>query len=130
MAFSTHVRLTGPDGGDRTIVIDDGRVSIKGGVPRPPAATVILTTDTFRRLLAGASDLTTAQLTGALRAEGEPAAIMVLGAILAGLSAASARPGWPGKVARRMVAWFSHGPPPSRPPLPAAPSTPAQGANP
>jgi UDP-glucose 4-epimerase len=132
MGFSTHLRLTGPDGGDRTIVIDQGRVSILRGVPRPPAATVTLTTDTFRRLLTGESDLTTAQLVGELRVEGEPAASMVLGAIFAGFRAAGARPGWRGKVARRMAAWFSHRPPAPRlpPGRPTAEPTPAQGANP
>jgi nucleoside-diphosphate-sugar epimerase/putative sterol carrier protein len=123
VGFSTHLRITGPDGGDRTIVVDQGHLSIQGGVPRPPAATVTLTSETFRRLLAGEGDVTTAQMVGELRAEGEPAAAMLLAAIFAGFRAAGAVPGWRGRVARRLAAWFSRARPPTSP-------APAQEANP
>lgn len=105
-----HLRLTSKDGGDFAIAIDQGRVAIERGIPRPPNATVTLTTETFRQLLAGQTDVTTAQLVGAVRLEGEPAAAMVLDAIFTGLRAAGARSGWRGMVARRLAAWCSHTP--------------------
>ena len=117
VGFSTHLRITGPDGGDRTIVVDQGRLAIRRGVPRPPAATATFTTQTFRRLLTGESDVTTAQMLGELRVEGEPAAFMLLAAIFAGFRAAGTVPGWRGKMMRRLTAWFSRArPPTSRPP--------------
>ncbi|HET6284862.1 MAG TPA: NAD-dependent epimerase/dehydratase family protein [Polyangia bacterium] len=126
IGFTTHLRITGPEGGDRTIVVDRGRLSIRRGVPRPPAATVTLTTQTFRRLLTGDGDVTTAQFVGDLRVEGEPAASMLLAAIFAGFRAAGTVPGWRGKVMRRLAAWFSHARPLTPPPAP----TPAREANP
>jgi UDP-glucose 4-epimerase len=103
-----HLRLTSPDGGDVTIALDQGSIAIRRGVPRPPSATVTLTTETFRQLLAGHTDVTTAQLVGSVRLEGEPAAAMVLDAIFTGLRAAGKRSGWRGMVARRLATWCSN----------------------
>jgi UDP-glucose 4-epimerase len=108
ITLKIHLRLTGADGGDLTIALDQGRVAVHRGVPRPPNATVTLTTETFRQLLSGATDVTTGQLVGGVRLEGEPAAAMVLDAIFTGLRAAGARSGWRGMVARRLAAWCSH----------------------
>src|SRR5206468_3021021 len=50
--LNIHLRLTGRDGGDLAILLDQGSVAIRRGLPRPPNATVTLATETFRHLLA------------------------------------------------------------------------------
>jgi putative sterol carrier protein len=105
-----HVRLTGPDGGDLAIKFELGRVTVSRGVPRPPNAALTLPTSTLRKLLAGQADVTSAQMMGQIRLDGDPTAVMVLGGIVAGFRAAGAEPGWRGSFARRLTAWFSHTP--------------------
>ncbi len=115
-----HLRLTGPDGGDLTIAFEQGRIAVRRGVPRPPDAALILATSTLRKLLAGEADVTSAQMVGQIRLEGDPTAVMVLGGIVAAFRAAGAQPGWRGSVARRLTSWFSH--------TPARAAAPAQGS--
>ncbi len=103
-----HLRLTGPDGGDFTIVLREGRVSFRRGIPRPPGSALTLSTAMFRRLLAGQADLTTAQMVGQVLLEGDPTATMVLGTVFTTFRAKGAEPGWRGAVARRLAAWFAH----------------------
>ncbi|HEY3595058.1 MAG TPA: SCP2 sterol-binding domain-containing protein, partial [Polyangiaceae bacterium] len=106
--LAVHVRLTGADGGDLGLIFAQGRVSVRRGIPRPPGAALILSTDTLRRLLAGRAEMTTAQMTGQLRLEGDPTAAMVLGGIITAFRAAGAATGIRGKLARRAATWFSH----------------------
>ena len=103
-----HLRLTGPDGGDLAIKFELGRITVGRGVPRPPHAALTLTTTTLRKLLAGQADVTSAQMVGQVRLEGDPTAVMVLGGIVASFRAAGAEPGWRGSFARRLTAWLSH----------------------
>ncbi len=110
-----HLRLTGPDGGDLTITFERGRVSVRRGVPRPPDATLVLATSTLRRLLAGQADVTSAQMMGQVRLDGDPTAVMVLGGIVTAFRAAGDEPGFRGAVARRLTAWFSNGAAEARP---------------
>jgi UDP-glucose 4-epimerase len=105
-----HLRLTGPDGGDLTIKFELGRVTVTRGVPRPPGAALTLSTTTLRKLLAGQADVTSAQMMGQVRLEGDPTAVMVLGGIVAGFRAAGSEPGWRGSFARRFTSWLSHTP--------------------
>jgi nucleoside-diphosphate-sugar epimerase len=105
-----HLRLTGPDGGDLALRFEKGRITVKRGVPRPPDAALTLSMSTLRKLLAGEADVTSAQMLGFVRLEGDPTAMMVLGAIVTGFRAAGAEPGWRGSVARRLTAWLSHAP--------------------
>jgi UDP-glucose 4-epimerase len=105
-----HLRLTGPDGGDLTIALERGRIGVRRGVPRPPQAALTLATTTFRKLLAGEADVTTAQMVGQVRLEGDPTAVMVLGSVVAGFRAAGQEPGWRGSAARRLGSWISHAP--------------------
>jgi UDP-glucose 4-epimerase len=105
-----HLRLTGPDGGDLALKFELGRISVARGVPRPPGAALTLTTSTLRKLLAGQADVTSAQMMGLIRLEGDPTAVMVLGGIVASFRAAGNEPGWRGSFARRLTAWLSHTP--------------------
>jgi UDP-glucose 4-epimerase len=105
-----HLRLTGPDGGDLTIKFELGRITVGRGVPRPPNAALTLSTSTLRRLLAGQADVTSAQMMGQIRLEGDPTAVMVLGGIVTGFRAAGNEPGWRGSFARRLTAWLSNTP--------------------
>jgi len=84
-------------------------------VPRPPDATLVLATSTLRRLLAGQADVTSAQMMGQVRLDGDPTAVMVLGGIVTAFRAAGDEPGFRGAVARRLTAWFSNGAAEARP---------------
>jgi nucleoside-diphosphate-sugar epimerase/putative sterol carrier protein len=106
--LSIHLRLTGADGGDLTVIFEQGRISVLRGVPRPPGAALTLSTRTLRRMLGGTADVTMAQMTGEMRVEGDPTAVMVLAGIVTGFRAAGAAPGLRGALARRAGAWFSH----------------------
>ena len=121
MSLLLHVRLTGRDGGDLAITFERGRISVRRGVPRPPNAALTLTTATLRRLLAGQTDVTSAQMLGQVRLEGDPTGVMLLGGIVTSFRAAGTQPGFRGALARRLTAWFSH--------LPASAAA-AEGSNP
>jgi hypothetical protein len=103
-----HLRLTGPDGGDLALKFELGRITVTRGVPRPPGAALTLATSTLRKLFAGQADVTSAQMMGLVRLDGDPTAVMVLGAIVAGFRAAGNEPGLRGSFARRLTAWLSH----------------------
>jgi putative sterol carrier protein len=103
-----HLRLTGRDGGDFAITFERGRVAVRRGIPRPPEGALTMTVATLRRLLAGEADVTTAQMIGEVRLEGDPTATMVLGGIIAGFRAAGTQSGWRGSLARRFTGWLSH----------------------
>jgi UDP-glucose 4-epimerase len=105
-----HLRLTGPDGGDLGLAFELGRIRVTRGVPRPPGAALTLATSTFRKLVAGQADVTSAQMMGLVRLEGDPTAVMVLGGIVTSFRAAGNEPGWRGSFARRLTAWLSHTP--------------------
>src|SRR5262249_12563926 len=68
-----HLDLTGPNGGDLGLVLDEGRLSVSTRPPRPPTSVVRLPASTLRRLLARRADLRTLPLTRQRHAQGEPA---------------------------------------------------------
>jgi UDP-glucose 4-epimerase len=78
-----HLALTGPGGGDVAIHVHEGRVRLWRGVPRPPGAIVTIAAATFLDLLRGRADLSICQMTGRIRTEGDPLAVMVVGAMVA-----------------------------------------------
>ncbi len=92
-----HLALLGPHGGDVGLLLERGRLRV-GPPPRPPEATVTLRAEALFDLLGGRLDLNTAQMTGKLRVEGEPTAIMLLGGIVGTLRAASQASGVRGRV--------------------------------
>jgi nucleoside-diphosphate-sugar epimerase len=112
-AISTliHLQLTGPGGGDLTLRLDDGRLDLTLGAPRPPRAVVTLRATTMLELLAGRLDLGTAQMTGKVRFEGEPVASMVLGGMVSTWRSAGEARGLPGRAARLFQRALSPRPP-------------------
>ena len=93
-----HLALLGPHGGDVGLVLERGHLRL-GPPPRPPDAILSIRAEAFLDLLGGRLDLNTAQMTGKLRVEGEPTAIMVLGGIVGTLRAATSVLGPRGRVA-------------------------------
>src|SRR5262249_3444633 len=59
-----HLQLTGTGGGDFALLLDEGRLRIARQAPRPPSAVITMRARTMLELLAGQTDVTTAQLTG------------------------------------------------------------------
>lgn len=78
----SHLWLTGPGGGDRTIQIRNGRIRIVPGVPRRPVSVAIMKTSHFFDLLAGRTDFSVAQVTGRLKTEGDPTATFMVGGMV------------------------------------------------
>jgi nucleoside-diphosphate-sugar epimerase len=97
-----HMCLTGRGGGDWSLRVSAGRLSVRSGVPRPPTSTVTLAASTFLDMLSGRTSAATAQLTGKIRVEGEPIANMVLVGMITRFLALADAPGAVGWVARRM----------------------------
>jgi nucleoside-diphosphate-sugar epimerase/putative sterol carrier protein len=104
-----HLQLTGRGGGDFAVVMDRGRVSVAPGIPRPPTSVVTLKASTFLELLAGTTDLTTCQLTGRMRVEGEGLQGMFLGGMVGIFRATTERKGAVGFATRKLRDWFKQG---------------------
>ncbi len=105
-----HLALTGSGGGDFTMRIERGRVSIRPGVPRPPTSALAMPASLFFDLLAGRSDAYTAQVTGKIKITGDPIAGMVLGGMIGQFRAARSRPGVAGLAARGFYRWITGAP--------------------
>jgi UDP-glucose 4-epimerase len=103
-----HLRLTGKGGGDFGILVEEGRMSVLFAPPRPPTSIVTLPAAVFLDLLAGKTQVVTANMTGKIRAEGEPsAALIMLGGMVEAFRTQSRASG-PGAVAARaMLKWFA-----------------------
>jgi UDP-glucose 4-epimerase len=80
--LTIHLCLTGPGGGDVTIRVEDGRLRLWRGLPRPPGAIVTILAATFLDFLRGRADPSTASMTGRIRTEGDPLAGMIVGALI------------------------------------------------
>ncbi len=98
-----HLALDGVNGGDLGLFIQQGRLTIKNEIPRPPASTVRLSADTFIDLLAGNADFASAQFMGKINTEGEPTGGMVVNAIINGFRANLQQPGLPGILSRSVA---------------------------
>jgi nucleoside-diphosphate-sugar epimerase/putative sterol carrier protein len=109
MTLSVHLEFTGPGGGDFALYVDRGRPRLERGVPRPPDTAVSLSARTFLDLLAGKTDVATAQFSGRVRTRGEPSGGYVLGAMVTMFRNATRAPGRRGWVARRVAGWFERG---------------------
>jgi len=106
MNLTIHLALTGPGGGERTLRLVNGRLDITRGAPRPPDSTLTLRAQTLLDVLAGRTDFGTLQLTGALRVEGDPAAQMMLGAIVTGFKTQARARGLRGQLTRAFGRWL------------------------
>jgi UDP-glucose 4-epimerase len=77
-----HLELTGRSGGDFALSIEEGRLSIRRGVPRAPDSAVSLDASVFLDLLAGRRDFAGSELVGKIRSEGSPVGSSVLAALI------------------------------------------------
>jgi UDP-glucose 4-epimerase len=104
-----HLDITGPRGGDYTLALDEGALSVRRGIPRPPDAVVTVSAETFLGMLAGTVNPNTASMTGKLRVRGEPIATLVMTGLVRGFRMATEQAGVGGKVARGISRWFQRG---------------------
>jgi nucleoside-diphosphate-sugar epimerase/putative sterol carrier protein len=77
-----QLELTGAGGGDIAVCVDQGRLRIRRGRLPSPGSLLALRAETFLDLFAGRRDPFEAQLTGKILVEGDPVAMMVLGAMV------------------------------------------------
>jgi UDP-glucose 4-epimerase len=105
-----HIRLTGPGGGDFGVLMEEGRMSVLFGSPRPPTSIVTLPAGVFLEVMAGKTQVVVANMTGKIRVEGEPSAALLLLGTMAESMRAQSRASGPGAVAARaMLKWFARG---------------------
>lgn len=107
--LTLHLELTGRDGGDITLHIEQGVPTITLGVPRPTDATIALSTRTFLNLLTGEENMATAQFTGKVRLRGEPAGNMILATMITRFRRATEAEGLVAWPAQKLSAWFAKG---------------------
>ncbi len=104
-----HLFLTGPGGGDFTLLAADGRLRIREGVPRPPKSSATLAAGLWRDLVLGKTTFSTALMTGKVRLEGDPSAGFLIPGILARVRQESAAKGFSGRVMRSRVRRLTKG---------------------
>ena len=109
ITLTVHLDVTGPGGGDYALRLEEGRLSVKAGIPRPPDSTVTLGAETLLDLLSGKAEVSTASMTGQIRVRGEPLAGLVIGGIVAGFRRATETKGTSGRIAKRLSGWFGEG---------------------
>jgi putative sterol carrier protein len=109
MNLTVHLDVSGPHGGDYTLSLHEGLLTVKPGIPRPPDSTVTMSSETLLELLSGKTEPSTASMVGKIRVRGEPIAGLVVSGIVAGFRRATAAPGAQGRIARRLSGWFSEG---------------------
>jgi UDP-glucose 4-epimerase len=107
MNARVQLRLTGRDGGDIALCVDEGRLAVSREVLRPPTATVTMRAATFRELIAGTRDFNTAQMTGKVRVDGEALAALVVPAMVGTLRARAEASGAAGVVPRALKRWLA-----------------------
>jgi nucleoside-diphosphate-sugar epimerase/putative sterol carrier protein len=111
-----HLDLSGPRGGDFALRVRRGQARIRRGVPRPPTTVVKLSAATLLDVLAGSTDMTTAQLTGRLKITGDPLGGFVLGAIVTSFRRGADATGARGLIARGLGELLRLGRPTGAPP--------------
>ena len=109
MSLVLHLELTGQRGGDFTLRLHEGKLSIRRGVPRPLDAVISMSAETFLGVLSGTLNLGTARMTGKIRQRGEPMADFMLGAIVGGFRRTTEMPGGVGRASRLMSRWLARG---------------------
>jgi len=105
-----HLALGGPDGGDASLAVEGGRIRARLGAPEAPTAIITLKASLLLDLLGGRADLSTSQLTGRIRVEGEGHAYLVFGGLVTQFKSAREAPGARGHVGR-LLQRFIAGPP-------------------
>jgi UDP-glucose 4-epimerase len=109
LSIAIHVDITGPHGDDFALTLDKGVMTLVRGIPRPPQATIVLSSETFLELLSGKADPATAGMIGKMTVRGEPIAGLVLNGVINGFRRATEKDGMQGRVARGLSRWFERG---------------------
>jgi len=109
MKLKIHLDIMGRQGGDFALELDNGAVSLRRGIPRPPDSRVSMSAETFLELLAGAADPATVGMTGRMRVRGEPLGGLVVSGLVTGFRQATRREGALGVFARGLSKWFGEG---------------------
>jgi putative sterol carrier protein len=104
-----HLCLTGPRGGDFAITLDDGKVRMKSGVPRPPETVLTMRADILLEMLSGKLDLSAARMTGKVRMHGDPQGAFFLGALITGFRNSTSAGGVRGWSMGKLSGWFERG---------------------
>ncbi len=107
--LTLHLELTGQEGGDITLDIDEGMLTVTPGVPRPLDAVISLSTRTFLDLLTGKESMATAQFTGKVKLRGEPTGNMILSTMVTRFRRATEVDGLASWPAQKLSAWFAKG---------------------
>jgi UDP-glucose 4-epimerase len=106
-----HLELTGRGGGDVTITVEKGALSVSRGIPRPPTSVASMPISLFREVLTGKTPFSTAQLTGRVKMHGDSTASFVIGAMAQRLKNYRANEGVRGRAARMFAKWIEGGAP-------------------
>jgi nucleoside-diphosphate-sugar epimerase len=95
-----HLALTGRGGGDICITVEGEQVRASLRAPQPPTAIVTLPASLMLDLLAGRAEVSTAQLTGRIRIEGEGHAFLLFGGLVSQFRSTAEAQGARGRVGR------------------------------
>src|SRR5262249_25509146 len=95
-----HFAITGKGGGDWTIRVEQQKMSIERGIPRPPTSIATLDVTTFRELLSGRLAYGTAFISGRVRIEGDTSAGFVVPGLFARFRAETEHKGVRGRAVR------------------------------
>jgi nucleoside-diphosphate-sugar epimerase len=100
--ISERVRivLTGVDGGDFGLVVEDGRLAMHSAPPRPPTSVLTTSSKLFRDILVGEADLGQARASGDVRVRGSSGGVAVLAAIARTLHEGARSAGARGTIVR------------------------------
>jgi UDP-glucose 4-epimerase len=109
LSLAIHLDVTGPRGQDFVLALDEGKITVKPGVARPPDASLTLGDETFLELLSGHTDTATAAMIGKIVLRGEPTALMVLRGIVDAFRRATEAEGTRGRIARGLSSVFERG---------------------
>ena len=104
-----HLNLTGPGGGDFVFSMNEGRVRVRRGVPRPPDTVLTMKAEALIEMLAGRLDLSAARMTGKVRMQGDPQGSFLFGALVTGFRASAGQPGVRGFAMGKLARWFEGG---------------------
>jgi UDP-glucose 4-epimerase len=98
-----HLCMTGEHGGDYSVVVTDGRLSIRRGAPEFPQSAIFLSSTLFCRLLAGDAAVKHSRETGDIRLEGTPEGWKVLDWMVETFASLRTRAGATGTIARLLT---------------------------
>jgi alkyl sulfatase BDS1-like metallo-beta-lactamase superfamily hydrolase len=107
MKLLIHLVLTGPDGADYSLFVDDGWLRVRVGLHRPADAIITMKSALFLKLLSGRTSWSQEMLAGGMLIEGQPHAWMVVAGIVASFRGQVETTGPPGWGPRLLGRWLA-----------------------